>query len=430
MKKQLLRITMVALAFLGFNQLHAQVTFNNGGGDNLWSNTANWVGGVLPTSADEIILAADATLDLNGVGSKVTLGNGSYTITGTAGAVSLTLSDNAQLVKNSKDEVLTFDCDVDLAPGDGAANVDSSNNPLNKIIFAAGKTLTLTGPTVNFRNYSPNPMEVNGNVDGAGTLNLHKGSIADLVFGSTADLSAHTGQISLVDNDGVLTNVISNINGPGLFRAANAVVKISQPGLVVTINGANTLEGTVNSAIAGAASTLDLNANQNNIGNLKVGADNCTLNLDIDPVVTEVVVNTLQVQNATRILNIIGFQEDVLDFTFTLTADQLSRITHDGAGGALAQRPTGELVYATTLSNDKNTLEGVSIYPNPASSFIKINSPRGGDVALYNILGSLVKSQKDISRNYEMNVSDLKSGLYLLKVTSENATMTQKVVIK
>ena len=34
--------------------LSGQKVFNNGGGDSLFSNSANWVGGSLPTSTDKI----------------------------------------------------------------------------------------------------------------------------------------------------------------------------------------------------------------------------------------------------------------------------------------------------------------------------------------------------------------------------------------
>ncbi|TYA71715.1 T9SS type A sorting domain-containing protein [Seonamhaeicola marinus] len=431
MQKQLLKIALITLTFFGFSNLKAQVTFNNAGGDNLWSNTANWSGGALPTATDVVVITANITLDVAGVAAKLELGNGGdFSITGNAGT-KLTLSGASPIIKNLKDAALTIDCDIEMTTG-GNVNVDTSTGKANnKLIFASGKTLTLTGTTCNARNYSDNTFNFNGNVAGDGNFQIHKKSNSDFVFGATANFANHTGQIIYNDNEGTIVNVQSNIEAPNLFRASAGVLKLSQPSAVVSINGANTFEGTVNGAIsAGGTTTLAINANQSNIGSVKVGLANNTLNLDIDNGVTEVTVNSISLVEATSLLNIIGFKEDVIKFTSTLTTDDLNKISHDGTGGALAQRATGELVYATTLSNSTNTLEGVSIYPNPAHSFIHLKTINGGNVEMYNMIGLRVKHVEEISKDFQLNVSNLKSGLYLLKVASENKSFTQKVVIK
>lgn len=431
MKKQLLIALITCLSLTGFNQLNGQVTFNNGGGDNLWSNTANWSGGVLPTASDIVILGANATLDVVGVAAKIELGNGGdFSISGNAGTT-LTLSGASPLIKNTKDAVLTIDCDINVTTG-GNVNVDTSvGKANNKLIFAAGKTLTLTGTTFNVRNYSDNVLEFNGNIAGDGNLQIHKKSNSNFTFGATADFTNHTGQIIYNDNEGAIVTVESNIASPNLFRPLNAVLKLAQPSATVTINGANTFEGTVNGAItAGGTTTLDLNANQSNIGSIKVGLENNTLNLDIDNSVTNVTINSLQLVEATSLLHIIGFKEDVVKFSFVLDSDQLSKISQDMNSDPLAQRATGELVFASTLSSKENILEGVSIYPNPVKDFIQIKTLQGGDIELYNVLGEYVNGQKGISDNYRLNVVNLKSGLYLLKVSSAGKSLIQKIIVE
>ena len=93
---------------------------------------------------------------------------------------------------------------------------------------------------------------------------------------------------------------------------------------------------------------------------------------------------------------------------------------------------TGDAVPVTVvapLSVKDNTLEGVNVYPNPAKDFLRINTLQGGDVKLFNILGALVKSENEVSREYTMNVSDLNAGVYLLRIESENKFFSQKIVI-
>jgi len=82
------------------------------------------------------------------------------------------------------------------------------------------------------------------------------------------------------------------------------------------------------------------------------------------------------------------------------------------------------------LSVDKNILDGVSVYPNPVSEKLNVNTLEGGDISLYNVLGSKVLSTTTTSKNYTLNTSNIKSGIYLLKIVSEGKSFTQKLIIK
>lgn len=74
----------------------------------------------------------------------------------------------------------------------------------------------------------------------------------------------------------------------------------------------------------------------------------------------------------------------------------------------------------------------LSLYPNPTNTgFVNITSNNDGDMSVeaYDILGKRVKYQT-LTNNTTLNVSDLKSGVYILKITQNNATTTKKLVIK
>ena len=66
------------------------------------------------------------------------------------------------------------------------------------------------------------------------------------------------------------------------------------------------------------------------------------------------------------------------------------------------------------------------IFPNPVNNSFQINSNRSIEsVALYNITGRLVKTFSD-ETNYE--ISDLASGIYLARVSTDLGSKTLKVI--
>lgn len=83
------------------------------------------------------------------------------------------------------------------------------------------------------------------------------------------------------------------------------------------------------------------------------------------------------------------------------------------------------------LSNDDFNRTKFSIYPNPTSTGeVTISSLNSTDmsVAVFDILGKQVK--KEVISNNRLNVSNLKPGIYILRITQDNATSTKKLVIK
>ena len=74
---------------------------------------------------------------------------------------------------------------------------------------------------------------------------------------------------------------------------------------------------------------------------------------------------------------------------------------------------------SSTLSteNFSNIKEGVSFYPNPAKDEIIISENVGGHYEIYSINGIIVK-QGIITE--KLNISELSTGLYLLKISNIN----------
>ncbi|WP_366186275.1 T9SS type A sorting domain-containing protein [Flavobacterium ovatum] len=91
---------------------------------------------------------------------------------------------------------------------------------------------------------------------------------------------------------------------------------------------------------------------------------------------------------------------------------------------------TMSATFSTTLGTAKNTLEGVSVYPNPADDVVNVNSVNGGDITVYSTVGTKVLTAKATASNYQLNVSGLSSGVYLLELVSVGKTSVTKLVIK
>ena len=93
-------IYLLMIAFIGFvSPSFAQITSTASGGD--WSNTATWVGAVVPGASDDVIIAdgATVTIDVNADALSLVVGQGvsGSLIYQAGGARTLTVSGNVTI---------------------------------------------------------------------------------------------------------------------------------------------------------------------------------------------------------------------------------------------------------------------------------------------------------------------------------------------
>ena len=103
---------------------------------------------------------------------------------------------------------------------------------------------------------------------------------------------------------------------------------------------------------------------------------------------------------------------------------------------------TPDFTVSAPLGTDCDAVLGVNdfdktiftVYPNPASATININSNANsglGVIAIYDINGrQVMREQLDLTNTATINTASLATGVYVLKITSENAAHTQKLIIK
>jgi hypothetical protein len=88
----------------------------------------------------------------------------------------------------------------------------------------------------------------------------------------------------------------------------------------------------------------------------------------------------------------------------------------------------GVIVGLQDINNQEVTL---SVYPNPASEILHINSNISfAKVSLVNLLGQTIREINVANDSYTMDVHDIAKGLYLLKIETEQGSVTKKIQIK
>lgn len=85
----------------------------------------------------------------------------------------------------------------------------------------------------------------------------------------------------------------------------------------------------------------------------------------------------------------------------------------------------------TTLSLKKDSIAGLNMYPNPVKNgnfYITSDSSDVKTVAIYDILGKQVLNSKTL--NNSVNVANLKSGTYIVRINEGAKTDTRKLIIE
>jgi Secretion system C-terminal sorting domain len=85
--------------------------------------------------------------------------------------------------------------------------------------------------------------------------------------------------------------------------------------------------------------------------------------------------------------------------------------------------------YAT-LSTKNNAIAGLKMFPNPAKTVLNITSDsfETKTIEIYNVVGAKVMSSK--ATNSPINIAQLNTGVYMVKITEGQKTATRKLVVE
>ena len=82
-----------------------------------------------------------------------------------------------------------------------------------------------------------------------------------------------------------------------------------------------------------------------------------------------------------------------------------------------------------TLSNSKISISDVSLYPNPAKDFVNISAAEKIDfISIYDLTGRVVLKSEPNKENFNLNVTDLSKGVYLVKLNAGDKESTVKLI--
>ena len=107
-------------------------------------------------------------------------------------------------------------------------------------------------------------------------------------------------------------------------------------------------------------------------------------------------------------------------------------ITSTSSGFGWSSNVFDEFVFSqpTLSAGRSNVNSSVSIHPNPANNIIRVttNQATVNNVKVYDILGKTILNAK--LKNNELDISNFKSGVYVLKIETDKGVSTKRIIKK
>ena len=125
------------------------------------------------------------------------------------------------------------------------------------------------------------------------------------------------------------------------------------------------------------------------------------------------------------------------DYVHTYTADMSGTHVEEMSDlhvVVMVQQNSSKEIYQSAESDiaagiDENFGENISVYPNPANENITITNAPNSDIMLYDIFGKLVLSMNNIGNDYQLNISELAKGTYIMKIINGDNISTRKITV-
>ena len=85
--------------------------------------------------------------------------------------------------------------------------------------------------------------------------------------------------------------------------------------------------------------------------------------------------------------------------------------------------------FSSSISVMENTLTDVSLYPNPVKDILMITSQEEiTELSIFNQLGQEIKLIEPLQSSFEIDLSDLTTGIYIVKMKTIDHRGTYKVM--
>ncbi len=301
----------------------------------------------------------------------------------------------------------------------------------------------------------------NGTETGDGTIDLTSGSATATVEvtaedGSTTETYTINLTVYVPSTDATLSDLaidgttitgfetgVTTYDVEMLYETTSVVVSATQTdenaSVVIKDNGTETGDGTIDLTSGSATATVEVTAEDGST------TETYTINLTVYVPSTDATLSDLAIDGTT----ITGFEIGVTSYDVELpvgtTSVEISAITNDplasitsGTGvndlnsgittvyvlvtaedGTTLGTYTINLTVAVATSIGEETIDNVVVYPNPAVDKLNITNINGATVSVYNMQGSLLINKKACSTELNIDISNLNSGMYILKIERE-----------
>jgi hypothetical protein len=124
-------------------------------------------------------------------------------------------------------------------------------------------------------------------------------------------------------------------------------------------------------------------------------------------------------------------QTHLYEFTATTSQVKFAFVASDGTVDDAEDYDffVDNVTFETNLSNDGYIKNSFTAYPNPVKDVLNLSFDQNiSDVAVYNLLGQQMLLMNINANKGQIDMSNLASGTYLVRVNSENAVKTIKVI--
>lgn len=112
--------------------------------------------------------------------------------------------------------------------------------------------------------------------------------------------------------------------------------------------------------------------------------------------------------------------------TFTPTQNGQYRVeVKNGANCNIFSDPFN---YTVTAIKEDQKFDNFSFYPNPVVNVIHVNFAKKYNVAFYNLNGQKVLEKINLQGDEEIDLTDLKIGIYIMRVNSEGKYASRKII--
>ncbi|MCF8277837.1 MAG: T9SS type A sorting domain-containing protein [Flavobacteriales bacterium] len=105
----------------------------------------------------------------------------------------------------------------------------------------------------------------------------------------------------------------------------------------------------------------------------------------------------------------------------------------DSIQGYLAPRLRELMMQDVSVEETDFVNSNMFVYPNPANDYLVVKTNEGiriTDVEIYDVTGKIVRTENGLNKlSHQINVNEFTSGLYLVKVTTDQGMITRKVFV-